>query len=91
MRLKMCTRCLSIGYTVHSSQDCDEEEVHNPGLKLAFSAESPNLLRLIKEIEETEEEICPVCKKDTCEDPYVCLKEAKFMVVGDDFQIEPGQ
>ena len=91
MRLKMCTRCLSIGYTVHSSQDCDEEEVHNPGLKLAFSAESPNLLRLIKEIEETEEEICPVCKKDTCEDPYACLKEAKFMVVGDDFQIEPGQ
>ena len=65
--------------------------MHNPGLKLAFSAESPNLLRLIKEIEETEEEICPVCKKDTCEDPYVCLKEAKFMVVGDNFQIEPRQ
>ena len=38
MQLKMCTRCLSIGYTVHSSQDCDQEEVHNPGLKLAFSA-----------------------------------------------------
>ena len=61
------------------------------GLKLAFSTESPNLLRLIQEIEETEEEICPVCKKDTCEDPYICLKAGKFIVVGDDFQIEPRQ
>ena len=87
-RMGMCSRCLDVGEEVHNAIDCENEEVINAGYKLAFATESPNLLKLLKEIESTEEEKCPVCGGNDCEDPYQCLKQARFVMEGEDFKIE---
>ena len=81
---KMCPRCLDIGENVHALMDCEGEEVANAGYKLAFAMRSKTFFEMLEKIDNTEEEWCPVCKEEDCEDPYSCLKQAKFTPVGEE-------